>query len=37
MTLFSSGVSELIDLRKKWQEDVEKVEKLKKARRFKPY
>lgn len=28
---------ELIDLRKKWKEDVEKVEKLKRTRRFKPY
>lgn len=30
-------VAELMDLKQKWEEDKEKVEKLKESRRFKPY
>ena len=31
------AVAEIMDLKRRWEEDKEKVEKLKKARAFRPY
>ncbi|KAJ3561808.1 hypothetical protein NP233_g9971 [Leucocoprinus birnbaumii] len=34
---YSNSVTEILDLKRRWEEDKAKVEKLKAARRFKPY
>jgi hypothetical protein len=36
-TAHSIASSDLVDLKKKWEEDKEEIQKLRKSRRFKPY